>query len=530
MQPIFLNKRELDNRAQVLYGLSDQLLMENAANALKQVILARVQAPQEVLIVCGGGDNGGDGYALARQLKGSAYSVRVYAPKAPKSTLCQIQYQRALAAQVEMVLGLQPCSVLVDCLFGSGFKGDLSKEDQELIAQMNALEGFKLACDVPSGIDSRGCMGSIAFKAHVSVSMGALGWALFSDMAKDFVGEVLVGDLGVGRGLYEGESPLFLLEKSDLNLPLRVKQNTHKGYFGHACVFVGEQSGAGLLSALSALAFGAGLVSVLGEGFLKNSKPLEIMYAPDVPPQANAFAIGMGLGQNVPSCLEQMLQQGPCVIDADMFYCPLLKDLLELPYDLVLTPHPKEFLSLLHMVGFEVDMPELLQAKLDYALAFSQAYPHVVLLLKGANVLIAYNGHLYINTLGSSALAKAGSGDVLSGMIAALLAQGYSLLDASIHASLAHALAGSQFCSFALTPLELIKCLRELAPWPTQTLPKKIWSWWKERYFRLFWRAINTRILPRCSSPMTFFILATACFLASVVRFIMPKNPLMRLS
>ncbi|WP_324761652.1 NAD(P)H-hydrate epimerase, partial [Helicobacter bizzozeronii] len=84
MQPIFLNKRELDNRAQVLYGLSDQLLMENAANALKQVILARVQAPQEVLIVCGGGDNGGDGYALARQLKGSAYSVRVYAPKAPK--------------------------------------------------------------------------------------------------------------------------------------------------------------------------------------------------------------------------------------------------------------------------------------------------------------------------------------------------------------------------------------------------------------------------------------------------------------
>ncbi|WP_104759341.1 NAD(P)H-hydrate dehydratase, partial [Helicobacter bizzozeronii] len=261
-----------------------------------------------------------------------------------------------------------------------------------------------------------------------------------------------------------GESPLFLLEKRVLNLPLRVKQNTHKGYFGHACVFVGEQSGAGLLSALSALAFGAGLVSVLGEGFLKHSKPLEIMYAPDVPPQANAFAIGMGLGQNVPSCLEQMLQQGPCVIDADMFYCPLLKDLLELPYDLVLTPHPKEFLSLLHMVGFEVDMPELLQAKLDYALAFSQAYPHVVLLLKGANVLIAYNGHIYINTLGSSVLAKAGSGDVLSGMIAALLAQGYSLLDASIHASLAHALAGSQFCSFALTPLELIKCLRELAP------------------------------------------------------------------
>lgn len=459
---MYLDTRELDRRASVLYGLGEELLMENAASAL-QCAICRANAPKQVLVVCGSGDNGGDGYALARRLQGSAYGVQIHAPKAPKSPLCQIQYQRALATKVEMIPTLKPCGVLVDCLFGSGFRGSLSPEDRDLIAQMNDLDAFKIACDIPSGIDASGHVESVAFQAHVSVSMGGLKAALFSDVAKDHVGEVVLGDLGVGRSLYEIDSPLFLLEKSDLCLPLRAKQNVHKGYFGHVCVFVGEQSGAGLLSAQGALAFGAGLVSVLGDASLKSYKPLELMHAVDVPLQANAFAIGMGMGASVPNCLEAMLEQGPCVLDADMFYVPVLRDLLELPYSLVLTPHPKEFLSLLQIVGFNVEMETLLKSKLEYVLAFSQAFPHVVLLLKGANVLIAYNGHVYINPLGSNALAKAGSGDVLSGMIAALLAQGYSLLDASIHASLAHALAGSmESCSYALTPLKLINHLKDL--------------------------------------------------------------------
>ncbi|GMB90408.1 Bifunctional NAD(P)H-hydrate repair enzyme Nnr [Helicobacter ailurogastricus] len=465
MQNLYENTQELDNRACALYGLEPSLLMENAAASLHQELDKRAQGLKNVLVVCGGGDNGGDGYALARRLRGSKYSVQVLSAKEPKSALCQIQYQRALASRVEILPALELCQtpqVVIDCLLGSGLKGALSQELQDVIHSLNALNALKIACDVPSGLDAHGFIESVAFRANLCVSMGALTSGLFSDGAKDFVGEVVVANLGVGQDLYEEDSVLFLLEKSDLVLPWRVKQNTHKGYFGHVGVVVGAQSGAGLLSAKSALAFGAGMVSVLGAPTLRYIKPAEIMYSPTIPQQATAFALGMGL-DTLPKNLEQMLALAPCVLDAGVFYEKALVHILKQPYQVVLTPHPKEFLSLLQMLGHQLDMPELLRFKLKWAHAFSQAYPHIVLLLKGANPIIAYSGQIYINPLGSSALAKGGSGDVLSGMIAALLAQGYSLLDAALNASLAHALAGSADPhSYSLTPSKLINALATL--------------------------------------------------------------------
>ncbi|CCM11998.1 NAD(P)HX epimerase / NAD(P)HX dehydratase [Helicobacter heilmannii] len=463
MQNLYENTQELDNRACALYGLEPSVLMENAAARMRHAVVQRAGGLKKVLIVCGGGDNGGDGYALARHL--SDLEVQILSVKEPKSALCQIQYQRALACHIEVLPRLELCQapeIVVDCLFGSGFKGRLSQELQELLNALNALSALKIACDVPSGLDAQGFIESIAFRADVCVVMGALKSGLFSDMAKDFVGEVVVANLGVGRDLYETESPLFLLEKNDLVLPLRTKQNTHKGYFGHVGVVVGAHCGAGFLSAKSALAFGAGLVSVLGASELQHTKPLEIMYAPTIPSNISALALGMGL-EGLPENLESMLELAPCVLDAGVFYDKRLLRALDKPYQMVLTPHPKEFLSLLHMLGYEVQMPELLRFKLKWAHAFSQAYPHVVLLLKGANPIIAYSGQMYINPLGSSALAKAGSGDILSGMVAALLAQGYSLLDATIHASLAHALAGSlNPATYALTPQKLLDNLAAL--------------------------------------------------------------------
>ncbi|BCZ17996.1 Bifunctional NAD(P)H-hydrate repair enzyme Nnr [Helicobacter sp. NHP19-003] len=463
MQNLYESTQELDNRACALYGLEPSLLMENAAASLRHEIVQRAGGLKKVLIVCGGGDNGGDGYALARHL--SDLEVQILSVKEPKSALCQIQYQRALACHIEVLPRFKLCQtpeIVIDCLFGSGLKGTLSLELQDLIHALNALPALKIACDVPSGLDSQGFIESIAFRADVCVSMGALKSGLFSDCAKDFVGEVVVANLGVGRGLYEAETPLFLLEKSDLVLPLRFKQNTHKGYFGHVGVVVGAHSGAGFLSAKSALAFGAGLVSVLGAPELQHTKPLEIMYAATIPQQITAFALGMGL-EGLPENLEKMLALAPCVLDAGVFYERGLVEVLDKPYQMVLTPHPKEFLSLLKMLGHEVDMLELLRFKLKWAHAFSQAYPHTVLLLKGANPIIAYSGQIYVNPLGSSALAKAGSGDILSGMVAALLAQGYSPLDAALNASLAHAMAGSlKPHTYALTPQQLIDNLATL--------------------------------------------------------------------
>ncbi len=400
---------------------------------------------------------GGDGYALARRLQGGVYEVCCYAHKPPKSALCQLQYDRAQRAEVRVIDNLETCGIVIDCLYGSGFKGVLSAQDQELIARLNALEGVKIACDVPSGLDSQGRIGTLAFKADTTISMGALKSALFSDVAKDFVGEIVVGDLGVGRALYEEPNDLFLLEKQDLILPLRSKHNVHKGYFGHVGVWVGAHSGAGFLAGLTALRFGAGLVSVLGDPELARLKPLELMYAPDIPPQANAFVVGMGMGEVLPPYAQAMLEQAPCVLDADMFYLPHLKEILESPAQLVLTPHPKEFIALLRAVGFEVELSQVLELRLEYLRAFSQAYPHIVVLLKGANSYIAHHGQIYINPLGAPSLAKGGSGDVLAGMVASLLAQGYSPLDAALNASLAHALIGRAHAhSYALTPSDLI--------------------------------------------------------------------------
>lgn len=168
----------------------------------------------------------------------------------------------------------------------------------------------------------------------------------------------------------------------------------------------------------------------------------------------------MGL-EGLPKDFKKWLGLAPCVLDAGVFYHKEVLQALE--KEVILTPHPKEFLSLLKSVGINISMLELLDNKLEIARDFSQKYPKVVLLLKGANTLIAHQGRVFINNLGSVALAKAGSGDVLAGLIVSLLSQNYTPLDAAINASLAHALAGLEFKNhYALTPLDLIEKIKRL--------------------------------------------------------------------
>ncbi|MFP6310427.1 NAD(P)H-hydrate dehydratase, partial [Helicobacter pylori] len=242
----------------------------------------------------------------------------------------------------------------------------------------------------------------------------------------------------------------------------RDKKSAHKGDYGHAHVLLGKHSGAGLLSALSALSFGSGVVSVqaLECEITSNNKPLELVFCENFPKKLSAFALGMGL-ENIPKDFKKWLELAPCVLDAGVFYHKEVLQALE--KEVILTPHPKEFLSLLKLVGINISMLELLDNKLEIARDFSQKYPKVVLLLKGANTLIAHQGRVFINILGSVALAKAGSGDVLAGLILSLLSQNYTPLDAAINASLAHALAGLGFKNnYALTPLDLIEKIKRL--------------------------------------------------------------------
>ncbi|MCQ2917290.1 YjeF family protein [Helicobacter pylori] len=464
MLSVYEKVNALDKRALEEWLLSEDILMENAAMALERAVLQNASLGAKVVILCGSGDNGGDGYALARRLMGR-FKTLVFEMKLAKSPMCQLQKERAkkvgvvIKAWEEKNEDLE-CDVLIDCVVGSAFKGGLEPFlDFESLSQKAR---FKIACDIPSGIDSKGRVDKRAFKADTTISMGAIKSCLLSDKAKDYIGELKVGHLGVFNQIYEIPTETFLLEKSDLKLPLRDRKNAHKGDYGHAHVLLGKHSGAGLLSALSALSFGSGVVSVqaLECEITSNNKPLELVFCENFPKKLSAFALGMGL-EGLPKDFKKWLGLAPCVLDAGVFYHKEVLQALE--KEVILTPHPKEFLSLLKSVGINISMLELLDNKLEIARDFSQKYPKVVLLLKGANTLIAHQGRVFINNLGSVALAKAGSGDVLAGLIVSLLSQNYTPLDAAINASLAHALAGLEFKNnYALTPLDLIEKIKRL--------------------------------------------------------------------
>ncbi|WQZ45822.1 NAD(P)H-hydrate dehydratase [Helicobacter pylori] len=464
MLSVYEKVNALDKRALEKFNLSEDILMENAAMALERAVLQNASLGAKVIILCGSGDNGGDGYALARRLVGR-FKTLVFEMKLAKSPMCQLQKERAkkvgvvIKAWEEKNEDLE-CDVLIDCVVGSNFKGEL--EPFLNFESLSQKARFKIACDIPSGIDSKGRVDKRAFKAHMTISMGAIKSCLLSDRAKDYIGELKVGHLGVFNQIYEIPTETFLLEKSDLKLPLRDKKNAHKGDYGHAHILLGKHSGAGLLSALSALNFGSGVVSVqaLECEITSNNKPLELVFCENFPNPLSAFALGMGL-ENIPKDFEKWLELAPCVLDAGVFYHKEILQALE--KEVILTPHPKEFLSLLKSVGINISMLELLDNKLEIARNFSQKYPRVVLLLKGANTLIAHQGRTFINNLGSVALAKAGSGDVLAGLIVSLLSQNYTPLDAAINASLAHALASLEFKNnYALTPLDLIEKIKRL--------------------------------------------------------------------
>ncbi|GAA9649881.1 NAD(P)H-hydrate dehydratase [Helicobacter pylori] len=464
MLSVYEKVKALDKRVLEEFNLSEDILMENAAMALERAVLQNASLGAKVIILCGSGDNGGDGYALARRLVGR-FKTLVFEMKPAKSPMCQLQKERAKKVGVVIKTWEEKnedleCDVLIDCVVGSAFKGEL--EPFLNFESLSQKARFKIACDIPSGIDSKGRVDKGAFKADLTISMGTIKSCLLSDRAKDYIGELKVGHLGVFHQIYEIPTDTFLLEKSDLKLPLRDRKNAHKGDYGHAHVLLGKHSGAGLLSALSALSFGSGVVSIqaLECEITSNNKPLELVFCENFPNFLSAFALGMGL-ENIPKDFNKWLGLAPCVLDAGVFYHKEVLQALE--KEVILTPHPKEFLSLLKLVGINISMLELLDNKLEIVRDFSQKYPKVVLLLKGANTLIAHQGRTFINNLGGVALAKAGSGDVLAGLIVSLLSQNYTPLDAAINASLAHALAGLEFKNnYALTPLDLIEKIKRL--------------------------------------------------------------------
>lgn len=496
MQNLYKDTRKLDASCRASYGISDEIMMENAAFALEEIVRNPCTAskgravPQKILIMCGSGNNGADGYTLARRLRFD-YDVSVIQFFEPNSKMCKKQAERAEKCGVRLVkredlsfYDLRFNDIIVDCVFGSGFHGDIDDRTYETMNDINSCMCFKIACDVPSGLREDGTVADGTFAADVTVTMGALKTCLYSDFAKDYVGKIVCGNLGINRRLFENSSSSnlavgSLLEESDLVLPHRSQNNVNKGSFGHVAVVCGEKTGAALLASSAALRFGAGLLTVVcaenEEGASKNLASFpELMLSSKIPENAKSLAVGMGLGRGdgkAQPFFDYLIlhQELKCVLDADAFYDSGIKNFLNKKESgVVLTPHPKEFQILLKNCGAgEFSIDEILINRLALVEKFCRSFPKKTLLLKGSNVVIGYYDgfkyKMFINPLGKPCLAKGGSGDVLSGMAAALLAQNRNSLDAAIGASLAHALASAKIkCDYAMAPQDLISALSEL--------------------------------------------------------------------
>ena len=476
MEKIFDSVRELDKRAEDAFNLKNGVLMEHAAcgmvERIRNLLSSRLLYPQNiqgrsrqnnaldlpsshiklpqaelplVQIVCGSGDNGGDGYALARILADFCL-VRVVLVKEPKSPLCKLQQDRLSLLGIPITDMLQEhCDVLVDAVFGTGIRGSLDSEMSALIERMNVVQGYKIACDIPSGLNEFGMPSPVAFRADETCTMGALKTALYADAAKDYTGAIHVCNLGLPRRCYEGETGTFLLSVEDMKLPHRSVQNTHKMSYGHGLFFCGEKTGACMLAASAALHFGIGLVTVFGEPV--SAAPFDFMYTLQLPENFSAAMVGSGLGRNSDTqdralgfLSQELVRERPLILDADILHNTKLPTLLSLFKAPILTPHPKEFQSLLANSGLaQVSVAEIQEHRFEYLRLFCGAFPQAVIVLKGAYPLIGCGNQVFVNPLGTNALAKAGAGDVLSGMITALAAQGYPSLEAAYTASLAHA-------------------------------------------------------------------------------------------
>jgi len=460
MKNVFRDIDILDKRCYDKFYLSEDILMENASLAISNLIRKRVKLNSKILIVAGIGNNGADGIAVARQLH-KDYRVKLYLlDKESKSKMFQLQLKRFLSINGKIIKKIEKknYSVVVDAIFGSGLKRELNLDIINIIRKLNRLDGLKIACDIPTGILRNSLLSKTVFNADITVTMGAINYQLLNDNSKDFIGELVVANLGISNKIYDIKSNIIFLEKKDLQLPFRDKSVTHKGSFGHSYIISGEQKGASILSALACEKFGSGLTTLLSKNRIDNI-PYTLMQSSIIKSNISAIAIGMGLGNqfNNKEILDILDIKVPKVIDADIFSKNIFREILKLN-DVIITPHPKEFVIILEKVlNLKIDVETLQSSRLDYIDIFMKKYPKIILVLKGSNTIIAYKKKRYIVTFGKAHLSKGGSGDILAGMITALLAQGYKPFKSAYNGVLAHSLLYKNINNFAYTAETLIE-------------------------------------------------------------------------
>ena len=449
-----LSKEEISglDRRTIESGIPSRTLMRNAAYAVYRRILALGADMSRTVIVCGGGNNGGDGYALALLMEESGIPVSVLESSAPKSDDC-VYYSSLLRSARADISALASATLIVDAMYGFSFRGSLLGRDAEIAAAVNSSEAFVLAVDLPSGVSADGdfCEGCVCADATCTFTAEKYATASYPSKAK--CGRVFVEDIGVPSSMLEKLSPGALLVRSADGMIKPRSDTGHKGSFGTLAVLAGcaDMPGAAALCAAGALCSGVGLVKIASEEKvldilkIKLDEPVYLRASVDAITEsgASALLVGCGIGRGYDGMLADLLtaSEVPSVIDADgiNFLAAHINVLKEMRCPAALTPHPGEMARL---TG--TDVREVERNRIRTAGDFAQKYGCYLLLKGSRTVIAAPDGRIRINTTGNSALSKGGSGDVLAGVAASLAAQGYDLFDALTVAAYVHGKAGER--------------------------------------------------------------------------------------
>ncbi|HVU49224.1 MAG TPA: NAD(P)H-hydrate dehydratase [Polyangia bacterium] len=487
VHPLVLSAEQMraaDRAASERLGLPSLLLMENAGRGVAEIVaraLAAGAAREPVVVVSGGGANGGDGFVVARHLarRGVRARVLLAAPRARVSGDAAV-----MLAAVERIGGvpvdegeawtdearwraqLAGAGVVVDAIFGIGLRDDVTGVPAAALAAMNASDAYKVAVDIPSGLDAdTGRVHGLAFRADVTATMGARKLGLVLDAAAP-VGAIEVVELGAPLDAPSGPLTRWIEGGPVFGELPRRGATAHKGAAGHLLVVAGSEgkTGAALLAGRAALRAGTGLVTLAstarGQAAL-DAKVVEIMTArytdgDDADPRESAtvlaklagrmdaVALGPGIptGPHMRAVVRDLASRLalPMVLDADalnLLGTEIVRVLNITPAPRVLTPHPGEMARLTGRRVEEIEADRLGAAR-DLA-----GRSKAVVVLKGARTLVAApDGAVYVNPTATGALATAGSGDVLTGLIGALLAQGMEPLAAARAGVFIHGAAG----------------------------------------------------------------------------------------
>jgi len=482
-------------------GLPGIVLMENAGAAVVNEVLKDFpDRTTNILVLAGGGNNGGDGFVIARRLIDFGYDVTLMLAVAEQSLKgdAKLHYEVYKNRQLPIVkaenVDMKNAHVIVDALLGTGVQGEVREPFYSLIKAVNETPVFVYAVDVPSGVNANtGEVANVAIRANKTITFVVPKKGFYLQQGPQFVGDVVCADISV---------PVSLVQTLKLDLPQCITHELgksavrkriahgHKGTFGHVLVIGGCKSyvGAAMYTAKAAFHSGAGLVTL---AIPETIYPIVASQCPEsllLPLQdemgaiaAQSFltseidfssyetiAFGPGLGRQADghSLLHQLIAKlsgQPLIIDADGLYFArdLLEELRKYEGDVILTPHPGEMAHLTRLTVEEIE-----KNRLEVAKQFAQDYG-VYLLLKGHRPIItAPDGKQFINPFGNDALGKGGSGDVLTGFIASFIAQGTSTTDALIAASYYHASAaeqvGKELSNYGVTPLDIVEYVRKV--------------------------------------------------------------------